>query len=79
MKAGYSKILLNEYILPDTGASPLPIGLDLSMMVMHAGIERTESQWTALLEKAGLTVIKFWYPEGDGEGIIEAELENDDE
>jgi len=74
MKKGYSKILLNEFILPDQGSPLFPAGMDLNMMAMHAGQERTENQWRNLLRKAGLEVTKFWYPPGDGEGIVEAEL-----
>ena len=45
------------------------------MMSMHAGMERTRSQWTRLLEHEGLRVVEFWLPpERDGEGIIEVEL-----
>ena len=74
MKRGYSKLLLNEFILPDRGATLFPTGLDLNMMAMHAGMERTEKQWSLLLEKAGFKIIKFWRPEGDGEGVVEAML-----
>ena len=74
-KRDYSKLLLNEFILPDTGCSLLQAGLDIHMMAMHAGQERTESQWTELLGSEGFRVIKFWSPPGgDGEGIVEAEL-----
>ncbi|KAF2238853.1 S-adenosyl-L-methionine-dependent methyltransferase, partial [Viridothelium virens] len=73
MKKGYSKILLNEFILPDRGCPLLPIGMDLNMMAMHAGQERTENQWRALLVKAGLEPT-FWFSNGGAEGIIEAHL-----
>ena len=36
--------------------------VDLSMMVLFASMERTEKQWVALLEKAGLSVVKVWTP-----------------
>ena len=74
-KVGYSKLLLNEFILPDTGCSSLQAGLDINMMAMRAGMERTESQWQDLLTSEGFSVVKFWLPPGgDGEGIVEAEL-----
>ena len=74
-KPGYSKLLLNEFILPDVGCSFLQAGFDIGMMAMHAGAERTETQWTELLASEGFKVVKFWLPPGaDGEGIIEAEL-----
>ncbi|OGM50633.1 O-methyltransferase [Aspergillus bombycis] len=37
-------------------------------------LERTRQRFTNLLESAGLKVTKFWAREGDGQGIIEAEL-----
>lgn len=74
MKKGYSKLLLNEFILPERGCPLLLSGFDLQMMTIHAGKERTESQWLALLSRVGLTVKKFWVPSSGGEGIIEAEL-----
>lgn len=74
MKRGYSKLLLNEFILPERECPLFLSGFDLQMMTMHAGKERTESQWLALLSRAGLKVKKFWVPSSGGEGIIEAEL-----
>ena len=75
MKPGYSKVFINDIILPDVGCSQLQAYFDIQMMAMHAGMERTRSQWTDLLEKEGFEVIKFWLPPGeDGEGIVEAQL-----
>lgn len=74
MRKGYSKLLLNEFILPNQGCPLFAAGFDLQMMAMHAGQERTEQQWRALLAKAGLKVLKCWVPEFEGEGIIETEL-----
>lgn len=74
MKRGYSKLLLNEFILPNQDCPLFLAGFDLQMMTMHAAQERTESQWKLLLGKAGLKVNKFWQPDSGGEGIIEAEL-----
>ncbi|KAI0844632.1 putative O-methyltransferase [Daldinia vernicosa] len=75
MTPGYSKLLLHEMIIPEKGASTFHAMLDLTMMVANAGMERTESQWRALLENAGLQVIKVWPAlEEDADGIIEAML-----
>lgn len=73
MKPGYSKLLLHEMIIPETGASPLYAMLDMTMMCFNAGMERTERQWRALLETAGFEVVKVWpSPEVDGNGMVEA-------
>lgn len=76
MKPGYSKVLIFEYILPDVGAALWPSLLDINMLAILNGMERTESQWKDLLVSVGLEVVKFWYNEGDRnqEGIIEARL-----
>ena len=72
MKPGYSKLILGEFILPNTGTPLLAAGFDLQMMVLHSGMERSERQWRTLLEGAGLTVARVSNPQGTGEGIIEA-------
>lgn len=77
MEPGYSKIILYESILPDGGCSLLQAGMDIYMMGMHAGMERTRTQWTRLLDGEGFRIVKFWMPPGgEGEGIVEAELKD---
>lgn len=71
MTPGYSKILLNEYILPDYGCSMGPAIMDMNMLTLNSGMERTKKQWRELIKEAGLNVVKLWQPEGDTEGIIE--------
>lgn len=75
MKKGYSKLLIEEFILPNTDAQLLPVMFDMTVMVAGPGMERTRSQWTALLKSSGLQVKKFWLPNGEAFGIVEAELE----
>lgn len=38
-------------------------------------MERTEAQFSHLLEAAGLKVVKFWSVGGEVEGLVEAVLE----
>ncbi|KAH8433789.1 uncharacterized protein LDX57_011423 [Aspergillus melleus] len=73
MEKGYSKLVLEEFILPDSGAGLLPVLLDMVVMVWCPGMERTCSQWEKFLKGSGLRVVKFWQPP-DGQGIIEAEI-----
>lgn len=47
--------------------------MDLNMMAIVAGKERTESQWTCLLDQPGLVVVEIWGG-SDEEGVIEAVL-----
>ncbi|KAF2727216.1 O-methyltransferase [Polyplosphaeria fusca] len=74
MKKGYSKILLNEIVVPDTGAGWFATGVDMLMMQCHAAQERTESDWRALVESVGLSLSKVWECEGSAEGLLEIEL-----
>ena len=75
MKPGFSRILLNETILPDKDCSPLLAAADITMMSLLAGMERTERQWVELVESAGLRVVKVWKSPDfrDCEGVIEVE------
>lgn len=75
MRPGYSKLLLSESILPDRGARAFPAALDVQMMALHAGRERTEGQWRSLLASVGLCVIGVWQKVVGGEGVIEAVIE----
>ncbi|RAO70370.1 uncharacterized protein BHQ10_006382 [Talaromyces amestolkiae] len=51
-----SRILLDEVVLPDTGAHWQATMADLSMMVVFAGAERTRRAWNRLVAKAGLKI-----------------------
>ena len=74
MRNGYSKLLIDDAVLPTQGCPAVLGALDIAMMAMHAGKERTESQWKGLLAKAGLEMKKFWPYKGEASGVIEAEL-----
>ena len=71
MEPGYSKILINELILSDQGASTFESRSDMLMMSLTWGMERSRRQWETLLDKAGLEVVRFMAPESDIDGIIE--------
>lgn len=72
MKSGHSKVLINDIVLPDSGASRFATTSDINMLALLAAMERSEAQWRKLLETAGLQVIKIW--QGNPESVIEAEL-----
>ena len=74
LKKGYSKLLINENVIPDQGAHWLSTALDMVMMVNYSSRERTEQNWRALLDSAGFKVIKIWTYEPGTESLIEAEL-----
>ncbi|KAF0320253.1 sterigmatocystin 8-o-methyltransferase [Colletotrichum asianum] len=74
MKHGYSRLLVNENCIPDTGADWQDTGQDIMMLTLVSGKERTRLEWKLLLDKAGLTVLKI-HDVGNGvESLIECEL-----
>ena len=74
MEPGYSKILINELVIPNKGAHPTSTGLDWLMMALMSASERTEQAWTALLQSVGLKVVGIWTHSPGTESLIEAEL-----
>lgn len=74
MTPGYSKLLINEYVVPDFGASRPMTSMDWLMMALGAVKERTEKQWRELLQQAGLKVTGIWIYEQGTESLIEAEV-----
>ena len=76
MTPRYSKILLNEFILPDEDCPSQFAARDITMMVLLAAMERTETQWVELVRSVGLDVVRIWrspYSKAD-EAVIEAML-----
>lgn len=74
MKPGYSRLLLNETVLPEVGA-PLPAAmLDIAMMIGPCGMERTQSQWRDLLSSVGLEISQVVSAQVAPESIIEVVL-----
>jgi hypothetical protein len=73
MDKGYSKLLINDFVLPDTDASLHPALLDIMMLALCAGVERSEKQWRSLLVSIGLQIIRIWRTAGV-EAVIETML-----
>lgn len=75
MEPGYSKLLINEHVIPATGANWEATYLDLYMMVQFGSRERTEEEWKNLLQdKCGLRIVGIWNPGNGVEAIIECEI-----
>ncbi|OJJ07883.1 hypothetical protein ASPVEDRAFT_47076 [Aspergillus versicolor CBS 583.65] len=75
MEPGYSRLVINENIIPDTDCDYNLACLSMLMMVQVGALERTELQWRELLHSVGLTDISFHQPPGgpgNGEGVIVA-------
>lgn len=71
MEPTYSSLLIDDFVLPDQGVGSLAASMDLSMMLLGSGQERTLEQWRRLVDAAGLEIVKVWQVEGDHESIIE--------
>ncbi|KAL8786872.1 MAG: hypothetical protein Q9195_008029 [Heterodermia aff. obscurata] len=74
MKPGYSKLLINEIVIPAKGAHLASTGLDLVMMAVFSAAQRTEDGWKRLLEGTGFRVLGIWEGECGGESLIECEV-----
>ncbi|KAH7001129.1 S-adenosyl-L-methionine-dependent methyltransferase [Ilyonectria destructans] len=74
MKPGYSKLLINENVIPETGAQWEATALDIMMLTLLASRERTRENWETLLGKAGLKIVSVWTVANGVESLIECEL-----
>lgn len=72
MKPGYSKLLINDMVLPSKGATRYATQSDINMMSLFTASERSAADWERLLGLAGLKIVKIW--PGVPESVIEAEL-----
>lgn len=71
MDEGYSKLLLNEIVVSDKEPVAQHTAMDLQMMAMAAGMERSESEWKALLGSVGLRINGIWSKGVGNESVIE--------
>ena len=75
MKPGYSKLLINENVVPATDAHWETTGLDMIMSTLFSSMQRTRPMWYNLIEKrAGLRIVKIWSGGKGVESVIECEV-----
>ncbi|CAI6334214.1 unnamed protein product [Periconia digitata] len=74
MKPGYSKLLVNENVIPAMGADWQATAEDVMVMITSSSLERTEQNWRNLLEGSGLKVCGIWKTDNALEHLIECEL-----
>ncbi|KAK5129289.1 hypothetical protein LTR08_003619 [Meristemomyces frigidus] len=60
MRKGYSRLIINDWVLPDTGARLYPCMQDINMMALFSAMERSESHFVSLVESVGLKVVRIW-------------------
>ena len=71
MVPGYSKLILNEAILPNKDWSLMHAVGDIHIMALLSAAKRSQKQFEDLISSAGLQIDKFWYSPDFGEGVIE--------
>jgi hypothetical protein len=75
MRPGYSRLLINENVIPPQHAQWEATALDIMMLTLLSSRERTEGDWRALLEgMAGLKITGIYTAANGVESIIECEL-----
>jgi hypothetical protein len=74
MTPGRSKLLIHDHVIFENRPHPQQSGYDLLMMVMGAGLERSESAWRRLLDAAGYRITKIWTSSLAAQSVIEAEV-----
>ncbi|KAK9857903.1 Demethylsterigmatocystin 6-O-methyltransferase [Penicillium brevicompactum] len=72
MARDYSKILIVDFVLPDTETPLMQSSMDIQMMSIGAGMERSKQQWINLLKSVGLEVTGIWSQSPGMESVIEA-------
>ena len=51
-----SVLIIDDVVMPSVGATWKQTQKDMQMMACLAAVERSETQWTQLLEAAGLSI-----------------------
>ncbi|KAK5676263.1 hypothetical protein LTS10_011075 [Elasticomyces elasticus] len=74
MDPEYSRLLIDDWVLPDFGASLKATNMDVNMMIMFDAMERTKNQWIKLLADVGLEIVEIYSTPGAAESIIETRV-----
>ena len=74
MDPEYSTLLIDDYVLPNTGAELRAAEMDILMWLHTSGLERTVSQWESLLGAAGLELVNIWHSEKGTESVLEVKV-----
>jgi hypothetical protein len=65
------RVLIIECVVPGPGTPHFSKLLDIHMLVMLTGRERTAEEYVSLLEEAGWKYLQTWYPPSRMLGIVE--------
>lgn len=73
---GYSKVLIQDHVIPSKDATWWSTTSDVLMMVGFAGKERTRGEFEALFESVGMKITGFWTRAPNEESVVEAVVLN---
>ena len=76
MESEYSRILIDEFIMPETGADARQASVDVLMLLNVGGTERGLRQWEELIASVGLEIVRVWEPRGRRESVIECKVKD---
>ncbi|KZM28029.1 uncharacterized protein EKO05_0002051 [Ascochyta rabiei] len=74
MKRGYSKLLINDFVLPNAGAHWSQTALDWELMASLGARHRTVAEHAALYEGVGLRIAGVWKHPRGLDALVELEL-----
>jgi hypothetical protein len=74
MKPGYSKILINDFVIPNQGAHWLQTSLDWELMAALGSRHRTEEEMKTMIAGAGLKMVEIFQHPQSVDSLIEVDL-----
>ena len=74
MKPGYSKILINDYVIPNQGAHWHQTSVDWELMASLGARHRTEDEMRAMIEGVGLKIVQIFKHMQSINALIEVDL-----
>jgi hypothetical protein len=68
-----SRLLINEMVLADTNETLVRADMDMLMLFLCNGMERTKAHWKKLLQEVEppLRILEIWSTPGDQQSVIE--------
>ncbi|KAL3429528.1 S-adenosyl-L-methionine-dependent methyltransferase [Aspergillus tetrazonus] len=66
-----SRILIVDFVLPDIDTPLFQSSLDIQMMCLGSGVERSRSEWANLLGRVGLEIRGVWSVSPAQESVLE--------
>ena len=72
-----STLLIEDLVLKDQGETDTNAEMDLLMMLLFDGKERTLQQWQSMLSKVSppVSLVKVWSAENERQAILEVRRE----